>query len=188
MRKITLWLMSTLSALVLLFSYPTSRNAAASSSVAAAAPTTTESSSGTTDSTDSATSQSPTGSATTDDTSSDATTESSTSSSSTSSSSSDSSSSDAGTQTYAGDAVNTQWGLVQVQITVENGKITKSEVLQVPWSNHKDQEINSYAVPILNQETVDAQNSSIDMVSGATVTSVGYIQSLQSAIDQAHLS
>ncbi|WP_460826138.1 FMN-binding protein [Nostocoides australiense] len=180
--------MSTLSALVLLFSYPTSRNAAASSSVAAAAPTTTESSSGTTDSTDSATSQSPTGSATTDDTSSDATTESSTSSSSTSSSSSDSSSSDAGTQTYAGDAVNTQWGLVQVQITVENGKITKSEVLQVPWSNHKDQEINSYAVPILNQETVDAQNSSIDMVSGATVTSVGYIQSLQSAIDQAHLS
>ncbi|CCH73387.1 conserved exported hypothetical protein [Nostocoides australiense Ben110] len=189
MRKITLWLMSTLSALVLLFSYPTSRNATASSAVAAAAPTTTESSSGTTDSTDSATSQSPTGSATTDDTSSDATTESSTpGSSSTSSSSSDSSSSDAGTQTYAGDAVNTQWGLVQVQITVENGKITKSEVLQVPWSNHKDQEINSYAVPILNQETVDAQNSSIDMVSGATVTSVGYIQSLQSAIDQAHLS
>jgi uncharacterized protein with FMN-binding domain len=65
--------------------------------------------------------------------------------------------------------------------------ITTAEVLQVPWSNGQDQMINSNAVPILNQEAVDAQSSSIDMVSGATFTSQGYIGSLQSAIDQAHL-
>lgn len=81
----------------------------------------------------------------------------------------------------------TRWGLVQVQITVADGKITKSEVLQVPWDNHEDQQINSYAVPILNDEAVAAQSADIDMVSGATVTSNGYVQSLQSAIDQANL-
>ena len=81
----------------------------------------------------------------------------------------------------------TQYGPVQVQIKVSGGKITASEVLQVPWSNGQDQMINSNAVPVLNQEAVDAQSSSIDMVSGATFTSQGYIGSLQSAIDQANL-
>ena len=81
----------------------------------------------------------------------------------------------------------TRFGDVQVRITVENGKITDSQVTQVPWNDHKDQEINSYAVPILNQEAVDQQSADIDMVSGATYTSQGYIGSLQSAIDQANL-
>jgi len=83
--------------------------------------------------------------------------------------------------------VNTRWGVVQVEITVKNGKITKAEAVQYPTENPRDQEINSYAVPQLNSETVDQQSGSIDAVSGATVTSDGYIQSLQSAIDQAHL-
>ena len=47
-------------------------------------------------------------------------------------------------------------------------------------------EINDYAVPILNQEAVQAGSAEIDAVSGATVTSDGYIGSLQSALDQAH--
>jgi uncharacterized protein with FMN-binding domain len=54
-------------------------------------------------------------------------------------------------------------------------------------SGTRDQEINAYAVPALDDEAVQAQSGSIDAVSGATVTSDGYIQSLQSAIDQAHL-
>jgi uncharacterized protein with FMN-binding domain len=74
-----------------------------------------------------------------------------------------------------------------VQITVQSGLITAADVLQVPSDNPKDQMINSYAVPILNGEAVNAQSASIDMVSGATVTSEGYISSLQSAIDKAHL-
>ena len=60
-------------------------------------------------------------------------------------------------------------------------------VLQYPSGNPKDAEINDYALPILTQETTSSQSASIDMVSGATVTSTGYIESLQSAIDQAHL-
>ena len=57
----------------------------------------------------------------------------------------------------------------------------------VPERQPKDEEINDYALPILVQETTDQQSAGIDMVSGATVTSTGYIQSLQSAIDQAGL-
>jgi uncharacterized protein with FMN-binding domain len=106
---------------------------------------------------------------------------------SSSSSSSSSASSSSGTKTYTGEAADTRWGPVQVQITVTDGKITAAETTQVPDNNPRDQEINSYAVPVLNQEAVQAQSAQIDAVSGATVTSDGYIQSLQSAIDQAHL-
>jgi len=101
-----------------------------------------------------------------------------------------SSSSDAPSQgqtSYAGDVVQTRWGPVQVEIVVENGKVTSSTVLQVPSENGRDREINGYAVPILNSEVVDAQSAQIDSVSGATVTSDGYRTSLQSAIDQANL-
>ena len=87
--------------------------------------------------------------------------------------------------TTTGDSVDTRWGPVQVAITVEDGTITAVDVPVYPSGNHEDQEINSYALPILVQETLDAQSASLDMVSGATVTSVGYQQSLQSALDQA---
>ncbi|MGV1008525.1 MAG: FMN-binding protein [Dermatophilaceae bacterium] len=76
---------------------------------------------------------------------------------------------------------------MQVQITVANGKITAAKAIQYPTSNQRDQQINAYAISILNQEAVGQQSADIDMVSGATVTSQGYLQSLQSAIDQAHL-
>jgi uncharacterized protein with FMN-binding domain len=72
-----------------------------------------------------------------------------------------------------------------VQITVAAGKITNVTVLQQPSGNPKDTEINAYALPILIKDTVSAQSAKIDMVSGATVTSDGYVQSLQSALDQA---
>jgi uncharacterized protein with FMN-binding domain len=90
--------------------------------------------------------------------------------------------------TYTGESADTRWGPVQVQITVDNGKITAAQAVVYPQENPRDQEINAYAVPQLNSEAVQAQSGSIDAVSGATVTSDGYIQSLQSAIDQAHLS
>ena len=93
----------------------------------------------------------------------------------------------AGGSTFVGAAVGTRYGNVQVQITVANGRIASASVLQVPNRDRKDVMINSRAVPILNQAVVDAQSANIDMVSGATVTSVAYIQSLQSALDQAHL-
>jgi len=76
---------------------------------------------------------------------------------------------------------------VQVQVTIAGGSITDVSVVDYPSENGKDQEINARALPVLVQETLDAQSSSIDMVSGATYTSEGYLQSLQSALDQAGL-
>jgi uncharacterized protein with FMN-binding domain len=58
-------------------------------------------------------------------------------------------------------------------------------VIQYPSGNNTDEQINSYALPTLVRATLDAQSANIDMVSGATVTSGGYVQSLQSALDQA---
>jgi uncharacterized protein with FMN-binding domain len=89
--------------------------------------------------------------------------------------------------TYTGDVADTRWGPVQVEITVKDGKITESRAVQYPQNNNRDVMINNYALPILNQEAVQQQSASIDTISGATVTSDGYLQSLQSAIDQAHL-
>lgn len=88
---------------------------------------------------------------------------------------------------FTGSSVDTRWGAVQVQITVQDGKITQAQAVEYPQNNGRDQQINAYAVPTLNQEVVTAQSANIDAVSGATVTSGGYLQSLQSAIDQAHL-
>ncbi|GAA2155798.1 hypothetical protein GCM10009844_43400 [Nocardioides koreensis] len=86
-----------------------------------------------------------------------------------------------------GGVAQTQWGPVQVQLTTKGSTITDVAMLQYPSGNPQDDQINSYALPILIQETLDAQSAQIDMVSGATVTSVGYVQSLQSALDQAGL-
>jgi uncharacterized protein with FMN-binding domain len=91
------------------------------------------------------------------------------------------------TKKLTGAVASTQWGPVQVELTVASGKITQVDVLQYPAGNPKDDEINSYALPILTRETVQDQTANIDMVSGATVTSTGYVQSLQSALDQAGL-
>ena len=87
--------------------------------------------------------------------------------------------------TYTGSVAQTRWGPVQVTITVTGGKITAVDVPQYPNGNGKDQQINARALPVLTQETVTAQSANIDMVSGATVTSDGYLQSLQAALDAA---
>ena len=89
--------------------------------------------------------------------------------------------------TVTGSVASTRWGPVQVSITVTDGKITAVDVPQYPTGNGKDRQINASALPILTKETLSAQSADIDMVSGATVTSEGYVQSLQSALDQAGL-
>lgn len=87
--------------------------------------------------------------------------------------------------TVTGDAVNTRYGPVQVQVTVSNGKVVSATAVVYPMNDPRDAQINSYAIPALNQEATQAGSASIDMVSGATYTSTGYIQSLQSALDKA---
>ncbi|GHF94057.1 MULTISPECIES: FMN-binding protein [Amycolatopsis] len=91
-----------------------------------------------------------------------------------------------GDGTFTGDAADTRYGPVQVRITVAGGRITAADAIEYPQESGRDVRINSEAVPELNQETLQAQSAQIDTVSGATYTSEGYQQSLQSAIDQAH--
>jgi uncharacterized protein with FMN-binding domain len=84
--------------------------------------------------------------------------------------------------TFTGQAVDTNYGPVQVQITVSDGKIT-----QANGDDEGGSSVGQNAIPQLNQEAVQAQSANIQGVSGATYTSQGYIQSLQEAIDSAHL-
>ncbi|OIK08032.1 FMN-binding protein [Streptomyces monashensis] len=85
--------------------------------------------------------------------------------------------------TVTGDATQTQYGTVQVRLTVAGGKIAKAEAVQAPKGGLSDQK-TAMAVPKLNQEAVAAQSAQIDAVSGATYTSNGYKKSLQSALDR----
>lgn len=91
------------------------------------------------------------------------------------------------TGTFTGAPVDTQYGTVQVAATLSKGKITAVKVLRAPDRSGRDQEIAAYALPRLTQEAIGAQSAHIDAVSGASYTSQGYIQSLQSALDQAHV-
>ncbi|UQU61706.1 FMN-binding protein [Couchioplanes caeruleus] len=170
MRRITLWLFSTVAALVLLFSYRTSTDGTAAATAVAEAPLTAATEP------PAASSPSPSPSA-----------PSSSPAPSPSSSSRASSPSSAAARTYTGSVAQTRWGPVQVGITVSGGRITDVAVPVYPNGNHRDQEINAYALPVLRQETLAAQGAAIDAVSGATVTSDGYVESLQAALDAAHL-
>ena len=159
MKRIVLWFMSTLTVVTLLFGYHTSTSSemAGGSTSVLAAPA---APGGTT-------------SGTTSGTASGTTT--------------DGGGTAASAVAVTGDSTSTRWGPVQVQISVENGTITDVNVVDYPSGNGRDQQINARALPILVQETLDAQSANIDMVSGATVTSEGYVGSLQSALDQAGL-
>jgi uncharacterized protein with FMN-binding domain len=83
--------------------------------------------------------------------------------------------------TFSGQTVNTDYGPVQVTITVSNGKITNAS------DPDGGDSIGQNAIGQLDQEAVQAQSANISAVSGATYTSGGYIQSLQQAIDSAGL-
>jgi uncharacterized protein with FMN-binding domain len=191
MRRIVLWAMSTLTVLVLLFSYSTSRSSTAVVAETRQVTTTskTSESTGSTSGSSAASSSDSSGQGPADDSSdpSGSSSSGSTSSGASGSASSGSTSTSSAAKTYAGDAVMTRFGNVQVQITVKDGTITAADVLQVPWNDRHDQMINSAAVPVYNQEAVSAQSAQIDVVSGATYTWEGYTQSLQSAIDQANI-
>ncbi|WIB79007.1 FMN-binding protein [Curtobacterium sp. MCPF17_002] len=87
--------------------------------------------------------------------------------------------------TYTGTTAVTRFGNVQVQVTIAGGKITDVTALQLTDQDGRSVQISAQAAPLLQQEALTAQSATIDTVSGATYTSEGYIQSLQSALDQA---
>ena len=90
----------------------------------------------------------------------------------------------AGETAVNGKVASTSYGPVQIQLIKRNGKIVKVAVLQQPTNTLNDVQIGKFAFPKLISETLAAQNGKIDAVSGATYTSAGYVQSLQSALDK----
>ncbi|MEO3786297.1 FMN-binding protein [Actinocorallia sp. B10E7] len=90
-----------------------------------------------------------------------------------------------GNGTFIGDAVQTEFGTVQVRITVRDGALAKVDVLRYPDEDRKSVAISRFALPRLTERTMAAGNAQIDTLSGATYTSEGYRRSLQSALDQA---
>jgi uncharacterized protein with FMN-binding domain len=156
MRRITIWLVSTITVVVLLFSYRTSTSGPGGTSVVGAgAPGVV----GPTAAAGSGTTSAPnTGTGT----------------------------GGGKTTTVNGTVAQTRWGPVQVQVKISGGKITDVTAIVYPNGNGRDDEINAYALPILHDEVLSAQSAQIDTVSGATVTSDGYLESLQAALTAAH--
>ena len=89
-----------------------------------------------------------------------------------------------GVQRAVGDAVPNQYGTVQVRATVRDGRLTRITFLDLPYGDPTSQSISDQVAPLLAQQAIDAQSADVAGVSGATYTSDGYRQSLQSALDQ----
>ena len=89
--------------------------------------------------------------------------------------------------TFDGNTASTRWGPVQVRIVVKDGKIVDASALQAPSGDSRSRSISQQAVPYLVQETLAAQSAQISGVGGASYTSNGWYQSLQSALKKAGL-
>lgn len=90
-------------------------------------------------------------------------------------------------QTVTGATAQTRWGPVQVQITVKDGKIVEAVGLQYPDGDRRSQWISSQAIPWLVEETLAEQIADVQIIGGATYTTMGWRQSLASAMQKAGL-
>ena len=88
---------------------------------------------------------------------------------------------------FTGTSVSTQYGSVQVQVVVANGKITDVKALHLTDDGGRSVQISNSAAPILRSEVLSSQSARVSTVGGATYTSDAYLTSLQSALDQAGL-
>ncbi len=86
---------------------------------------------------------------------------------------------------YTGSVADAQWGVVQVKADIMHGKITSVQFLQYPNDRNRSIEINSYADPQLSSEAIQAQSAQVDIVTGATDSSMAFMQSLSDALSQA---
>jgi uncharacterized protein with FMN-binding domain len=86
--------------------------------------------------------------------------------------------------TVTGDRAHTDYGDVRVRVTVARHRIVRVEAVELPHGNPMDLQVSRPAVRTLERRVVQAQSSDVDTVSGATYTSIGYLTSLQSALDQ----
>jgi uncharacterized protein with FMN-binding domain len=91
----------------------------------------------------------------------------------------------AGTRTVDGPVISTRFGSVQVEVTLDGKQIVDIAALRLPSGDRRTNQISSYAEPVLRTQALQAQSATIDGISGATYTSVGYARSLQGALDSA---
>jgi len=84
--------------------------------------------------------------------------------------------------TFTGPVADAYYGNVQVQVVIQNGKITDVKFLDYPHDRRTSAEINAQAMPWLTQEAVQAQSANINIISGATLTSQAFANSLQAAL------
>ncbi len=87
--------------------------------------------------------------------------------------------------TYTGPVVNVFYGLMQIQAVVQDGRLASINVLRYPNDRRTSVRINSAALPMLRNEVVTAQSANVNIISGATLTSEGFIRSLDEALRQA---
>jgi len=88
---------------------------------------------------------------------------------------------------YTGDTVDAYYGNVQIETKIQDGKITDINFLDYPRDRRHSININSQAMPLLKTEAIQAQSANVDTISGATMTSEAFKQSLQSALDKAKI-
>jgi uncharacterized protein with FMN-binding domain len=86
---------------------------------------------------------------------------------------------------YTGKTTDAFYGDFQVKAIVSGGKITDIEFLKFPNDRDTSIEINTQSMPILKQEAIASQNANVDIITGATQSSIAFRESLQSALDQA---
>jgi uncharacterized protein with FMN-binding domain len=89
------------------------------------------------------------------------------------------------THKYKGPIVDMRWGPVQATVYIKSKKIVKVSISTAP-ENERSTFIDQQAVPLLKDETLQAQSSTIDLISGATMTSEAFVESLQSVLLKAH--
>jgi uncharacterized protein with FMN-binding domain len=89
--------------------------------------------------------------------------------------------------TFTGSDFPNRYGDVQVRVVISNGRITDVQAVQLPTDRAESAYISQQVGPLLRSEALQAQSANIDIISGATYTSQSYAQSLESALQQAHL-
>ena len=86
---------------------------------------------------------------------------------------------------FTGEVADAYYGYVQVRAIIQGGRLADVQFLTFPQDRRTSARINSYAVPALRSEAIQAQNAQVDIISGATLTSEAFVQSLQSALSKA---
>ncbi|MBA3946784.1 MAG: FMN-binding protein [Herpetosiphonaceae bacterium] len=86
---------------------------------------------------------------------------------------------------YTGSVADAYYGNLQVKAVIQKGKIANVEFLDYPHDRRTSQRINSQAMPYLQEEAIQVQNANVDIISGATLTSQAFVESLQAALNSA---